>query len=67
MKIVITSKVLNVHVDHFLKSGSSYGTAVRALASHQCGPVSNHVMVEFVGSLLFSKRFSPSTSVFPSP
>jgi len=45
------------------------GAVVRALASHQCGPGSiprSGVMwVEFVGSLLCTKRFSPGTLVSP--
>ena len=49
---------------------SSGGVVVRALASHLCGPGSIfqtqcYMWVEFVGSLLWSERFSPGYSGFP--
>ena len=46
---------------------------VRALASHQCGPVSNPGVVAICGLSLFlvlsfaPRGFSPGTPVFPSP
>jgi len=53
--------------------GERDGAVVKALASHQCGPVSNPGVDAICGlSLLlvlsFAPRgFSPSTPVFPSP
>ena len=53
--------------------GSKGGAAVRALASHQCGPGSNPGVDAICGlSLLLvlslaPRGFSPGTPVFPSP
>ena len=50
-------------------TGCRDGTVVRAFASHQCGPGaiprSGIMWVEFVGSLLCTKRFSPGSVVSP--
>ena len=43
------------------------GAVMRALASHQCGPVSNPG-VDAMAVLSFAPRgFSPGSPVFPSP
>ena len=52
---------------------SKGGAVVRALASHQCGPVSNPSVDAICGlSLLLvlslaARGFSPGSPVFPSP
>ena len=53
-------------------SGNKSGTVAKALAFHQCGPgwIPGFYAirwVEFVGSLLCPRGFSPGTPVFPSP
>ena len=52
-----------------LNQGSTVGAAVRALTSHLYGPefdsrTQHHMCVEFVGSLLRFKGFSPGSPVF---
>ena len=54
--------------------GSKGGAALRALASHQCGPGSNpsvhHIICGLSLLLVLSltpRGFSPGTPVFPSP
>ena len=51
---------------------SRVGTVARVLTFHQmCRRFDSrtryHKLAEFVGSLLYSERFSPGTPVFPSP
>ena len=64
--------VLNA-IAHCVLLGSKGVTAVRALASHQCGPCSNPGVKALCGlSLLLvlslaTRGFSVGTPVFPSP
>ena len=63
---VLTTFTARKGIYETARAGCRYGAVVRALASHQCGPGFDsstwfHMWVEFVGSLLCTKRFSPGT------
>ena len=81
--VIFESHLHNIHLESNLifrpvkdskhLAGSKGGAAVRALASHQCGPGSNPGIDAICGlSLLLvlslaPRGFSPGTPVFPSP